>query len=622
LIVEAVGNKTEREAMRYLEDQVYMALLGYKEPVRSGEIGSALDSDKYTSKLLRQVLAASPRFTQIDRKWDLEMRYEDKQVPVERVLREIMKACGQPMLISQIANELSQVYERLPDYYESYLSRVVSDPDKFFRTSDDHYGLSEWLLRVDSDDEEDVIFDNDLSEDVISDLAPKASKVDLGSEAIGTMVAKFIDSIGSEVDNRYVGFFRWRAVKESFDPVAFFEELRQNKSLAWLSNRSWATKKMAQEYESILAGMADRIAEELAEEAPVEKPAKKGKAKEEEEAPVLSLTISDADLDEVVAIIKETGESRVSTILDRIFEISPRDREYAIAAEGLGDAMRTDPRLAWVGTERWRMASTVPKYVSEVPAELAIPQLSFETPEGDQIDIVLEDDGLEGGLKKEVHNPLVQDVGDQDEVTEQEKASKVESARCVLKAHHHKLGTFPLCQIPKAFFPFGPDLIELTLVGDDGKPRGIWVNRETGLIYDMGDWYVDDMPESGAVFELVKTEKPDQFTFVYKNETDPFAFVAQPRLEELIALFEGVGDDLSTFEIMQRIMPYHKKGVAFVTLFTEVNLIRRTGRGMVASILSSYYAFYQRPKSPLWYFDEKKVDQGFKKAKRKYIRKD
>lgn len=621
MIVEVVENKAEREAMRYLEDQAYMALLGYREPVRSGEIGSALDGDKYTSKLLRHVLAASPRFTQIDRKWDLEMRYEDKQVPVERVLREIMKACGQPMLISQIANELSQVYERPSDYYESYLARVVSDPDKFFRTSDDRYGLSEWLLRVDADDEEDIIFDNDLSEEAIAAMGPKASKVDLGSEAIGTMVAKFIDGVGSPVDNRYVGFFRWRALGESFDPVAFFEELRQNKSLVWLSNHSWATKKMAQEYESILAGMADRIAEELLEEAPVEKPAKKGKVVEEE-VPVLSLTISDADLDEVVAIIKETGESRVSTILDRIFEISPRDREYAIAAEGLNDAMRTDPRLAWVGTERWRMAETVPGYVSEVPAEMAIPQLSFETPEGEQIDIVLEDDGLEGGLKKEVHNPLAQDVGDQDEVTEQEKTPKVESARCVLKAHHHKLGTFPLCQIPRTFFPIGPDLIELTLVGEDDKRRGIWVNRETGLIYDMGDWYVDDMPESGAVFELLKTEKPDQFTFVYKNETDPLVFVAQPRLEELIALFEGVGEEMSTFEIMQRIMPYHKKGVAFVTLFTEVNLIRRTPRRIVASILSSYYAFYQRPKSPLWYFDEKKVDQGFKKAKRKYIRKD
>ncbi len=614
-----VENKTEREAMRYLEDQVYMALLGYKEPVRAGEIGGALENDRYTSKLLRTVLASSSRFTQIDRKWDLEMRYEDKQVPVERVLRELMSACGRPMLSCQIANELSQVYERPADYYESYLARVLSDQDKFFRTSDDRYGLREWLLLVDSDEEEDLVFDNDLLDEQIAALEPAAAKAGLGSDAVGTMVAKFVEQVGGPVGNRYLGLFRWRAVGESFDPVSFFEDLYGNKNLVWLSDHSWVTKKMAEEYDRLLGVMADRIAEELMEEAPAETAAKA--EVEEDTAPVLSLTISDADLEEVVEIIKETGESRISAILDRIFEISPRDREYAIAAEGLSDAMRTDPRLAWVGTERWRMADTIPAYVAKIPAGLAIPRLSFETVEGEQIDVELEDDGLEGTLAREIHSPLVQDIGDEDEVTEKDELpAPIESARCVLTAHHHKLGTFPLCQIPKTFFPFGPHLIELTLSDADRK-GSIWVNRDTGLIYDMGDWYTDDMPESGAVFELLKTDKADQFQFVFKNDTDPQVFVAQPRVEELLELSEEAGEKMSTFDTMRRIIAHHTKGVPFVTLFTEVNLVRRTTRRMVASILSSYYAFYQRGKSALWLVDEKKVDQGFKKAKKKYVRK-
>lgn len=613
-----VENKTEAEAIRYLEDQAYVAMLGYKEPVRSGDIGGALENDKYTSKLIRHVLASSPRFTQIDRKWDLEMRYEDKQVPVERVLRELIKTCGRPMLTCQIANELSQVYERPAEYYESYLARVLSDTDKFFRTSDDRYGLSEWLLLVDSDDEEDVIFDNDLSEEQIAALEPQATKAGLGSEAVGTMVAKFVEGMGSAVDHRYLSFFRWRAVGESFDPVAFFEELYHNKNLVWLTAHSWVTKKMADGYDDLLASMADRIAEELMEEAPAETVQKA--EVDEDLPPVLSLTISDADLEEVVSIIKETGESRISTILDRIFEISPRDREYAIASEGLNDAMRTDPRLTWVGTERWRMASTVPDYVSQVPEALAISKLSFETMDGDQIDVEIEDDGLEGGLDKEIHSALVQDVGDEDEVTKKDMAAKGKSVRCVLKAHHHKLGTFPLCQIPKSFFPFGAPLLELTLIDGDTR-RNVWANRDTGLMYDMGDWYTDDMPESGAVFELAKTDKPDQFQFVYKDETDPLVFVPQPRVEELLDLSAEAGDKYSVYELMQRIIGHHTKGVPFVTLFTEVNLVRRTSRRMVASILSSYYAFYQRGKSALWLVDEKKVDQGFKKAKRKYIRK-
>ena len=58
-----------------------------------------------------------------------------------------------------------------------------------------------------------------------------------------------------------------------------------------------------------------------------------------------------------------------------------------------------------------------------------------------------------------------------------------------------------------------------------------------------------------------------------------------------------------------------------MTLWAEVNVIRRTTRRVVASNLASYHAFYQRPPgSDVWIFDERKVTQGRKKTKRKYLR--
>lgn len=615
----AVKDKIEKEAACYLEDQVYRALLGYKEPVRSAEIVGALKRETYTARLVRHVLAASPRFAQIDRKWDLEIRYEDKQRPVERVLREIISGCGRPMSVQEIANELSQVYERPADYYESYVAKLLCDEDKFFRTSEGLFGLRQWLLKITSDEEEDVVFDNDLLEEEIAALEKHAGKINWASKVVGTTVTKFLDAVKSPLDNKIVGLFRWRAVGTGFDPVAFFEKLYQNRNLVWLSDGRWATSGMVGKFNKLLTKLADKIEEGVLEAAPAEVVEKA--AVEEDMAPVLSLTISDADLDEIVGIIKVEGETRLGTILDRVFEISLRDREYTIAAEGLSDAMRTDPRLVWVGTERWRMADSIPDHVTVVPAKLEIPRLRFETAEGEQIDVELEDQGLEGKLKQEIRNPLVQDVGDEEEITEQDELPTVESARCVLTYHHRQLGTFPLCQIPKTFFPLGPPLVEVTLV-KERKHGEVWINRDTGLMYDLKKWYAKDMPESGAVFELLKMERPDECHFVYKDDTDPLVFIAHSRVEELRHLSKEAKESLSTFDIMRRIMPYHKKGVAFVALFTEVNLVRRTTRRMVASILSSYYAFYQRPKSPLWYFDEKKVDQGFKKAKRKYIRKE
>ncbi len=603
--------------MRYLEDQAYGALLGYKEPVRSAEIIAAVGKDQYSAKLIRHVLSASSRFTQIDRRWDLEVRYEDRQRPMERVLAEIISYSGRPLSAQQIANELSSIYERHADYYETMVPRMLTDETRFFQTSDGLYGTTDWILQVTSEVEDDVIFDNDLDEQEIANLEKSATKIDWASDELSVQVIKFVSAVGSPVSNKYIGLFRWRALGDAFDPVASFEKLMHNPKLVWMSDGKWATAAMAGEYDKILTTTADRLSEEIMEEAP-QAVVEKAEAAEEV-APTLSLTISDRDLDEVAQIISEKGEARLALIIETIFEISPRDPIYQVAAEGLSDAMRLDSRFIWVGAERWRMEGSIPDYVHEIPASLEIPKLSFENMDGEQLEVELDDEGLEGALPTEVHNVLVQDVHDQDPITEQDEMPRTESARCVLTRHHKALGTFPLCQIPRSFLPLGPSVIKVTLI--DGDKKGdVWINCETGLIYDMGQWYTDAMPESGAVFELIKTDKPDEFQFSYQEKTDPLIYIGEERIGELEAL-QPRAQGLSTFDLMLEIMEAHRKGVPYVRLFTEVNIVRRTSRRLVASILSSYYAFYQRPKTELWGIDDKKIDQGFKKAKRKYVRK-
>jgi hypothetical protein len=615
-----IENPKEREAIRYLEDQAYEALLGYKEPVRSAEILAAIGKDQYSSKLIRHVLAASDRFFQIDRRWDLAARYEDKQKPVERVLTEIFRNYGRPMTVQQAANELASVYERPTDYYEAVAARILGNKIKFFCISGGLYGLREWLLEVTSNEEEDIIFDNDLDPAEIEALEKYAAKVNWPSGDVVDSVSKFIDIVDTPVSNKMVGFFLWRALSEAFDPVDVFDKLYHSDNLIWFSDSRWAVKRMVDEYDKLLVEMADQIAEEIIEEAPqaVVEVAEIA----ENVAPSLSLTISERDLDEVAQIVSSAGVARMPDILETIFEISPNEPIYAVAAEGLADAMRADPRFTWVGDDRWRLTETIPAYVREIPPALIIPKRYYETPEGEPVEVELEDEGLEGGLDKEVHNPLVQDVGDQDPVTELDELPPMDSVRCVLTRHHKISGTFPLCQIPKTFFPFGPHILELTLT-DGSKRSNIWVNRDTGIIYDMDKWYTESMPDSGAVFELVKTEKPDEFQFVYESKTDPFVFITPARIQELLRLAENPDTEkMSTFELLIRLMEAHRKGVPFITLFTEVNIVRRTTRRLVASVLSSYYAFYQKPNTALWMFDEKKVDQGFKKAKRKYVRKE
>jgi len=78
--------------------------------------------------------------------------------------------------------------------------------------------------------------------------------------------------------------------------------------------------------------------------------------------------------------------------------------------------------------------------------------------------------------------------------------------------------------------------------------------------------------------------------------------------------------EMSTFDIICRILSFHRIGLHFLRLFAEVNVVRRVGKRLVASILSSYHCFREKQNAPgVWQFDERKVSQGFNKAKRKYI---
>ena len=90
------------------------------------------------------------------------------------------------------------------------------------------------------------------------------------------------------------------------------------------------------------------------------------------------------------------------------------------------------------------------------------------------------------------------------------------------------------------------------------------------------------------------------------------------RMEELRELASRA-EDISTFEVIREVMVHWPKGADFLTLLWEVNVVRRTSRRMLASLLSSYLCFYQRSGSPVWHYDHKKVEQGFDKSKKKFI---
>jgi hypothetical protein len=139
-------------------------------------------------------------------------------------------------------------------------------------------------------------------------------------------------------------------------------------------------------------------------------------------------------------------------------------------------------------------------------------------------------------------------------------------------------------------------------------------------MYGLIDWWLDQPIESGAVFTLTRTPELNVFDFAYLDQPDPVVYISTQRMEELRTL-GAEAEGKSTLDLLIEVMSHWPKGADYLTVLAEINVARRTSRRLVASLLSSYQCFYQRSGSPVWHFDSKKVEQGFDKSKKKFIKK-
>jgi len=238
------------------------------------------------------------------------------------------------------------------------------------------------------------------------------------------------------------------------------------------------------------------------------------------------------------------------------------------------------------------------------------------------MDEEIEDEGFAGTLRSEVMSPLVQDAGDDEGRYTGDQPADASSVRLVLKAHHKEIGTFPLCQVPDSFFPDDADVVEITIRDPNGEAHSVIVNNAIRLAFNLFGLYEFLPADSGAVFHLHRTARPYEFRFEPTEQDDPQVYLAPARLSELLALREQAEEsgDLATFDIACEVLAHHTKGLDFVQAMAEVNIVRRVTRRKLASILSNYYCFVQKPGQNLWRFDAKKRDLGTDRAKRKYIK--
>ena len=333
------------------------------------------------------------------------------------------------------------------------------------------------------------------------------------------------------------------------------------------------------------------------------------------------MVITPADVEEAFKHLRKRKKPQTApALVESIFEYGPTSRRFQETVEQLSAALALDSRFLRVGGQTWALPDMMPKHTDQVPAELvAVPVEQGE----EAVDAELEDEGLEPVLVGWVHDPRYEDFGEEREIDISPEQQSTDELRYVLLHDHWKAGTLKVRVCDRRFYPSESDLVCAALVDkESNKSYPVWLSYTTSLLYELDQWYADRDLRPGAIFTVAHGAGPDEFIVSYTGETDPYSALTDERLKQLEAIRkEAAKGHWSVFRIMQETFAAHEKGIPFMTVWSEVNAVRRTTRRAVASDLSSYHAFTQRPAgSDLWFFDERKVSQGRKKTKRRFVR--
>ncbi len=610
------SDPTEALAQEVLVTLLHRVLVRLGEPARVPEIVRELGDDAVTTALARYTMEQHPRrFVAVDRRWDIAQRYLDSQRPQERTLEEIVTLYGAALPVAEASGELAHVYGRPREHFDEVAPRLLGRPHFFPVSEGLAHGLRAWLLDTEEEREADVLFYNYLSAAALAPFEAAAAEADWETDPLGSASRLLAAADGQPVDNRLIQFFAWRALGENFDAAALYDLLHaQGDALLALPDHRWLSGDALETLRAVWRTQAAHVAD-LAPEEPA------ATATSEMAAAAQPLVVTDEDMTELEKFFAGREEAvGVPDLLTGVLEIPASSRTFAEDTQALVQTLRGRPdQFLWVGTDRFRAAGTMPPYIGQLPESLTFPTLPrFETADGEILDQPLADAAFEESLAEDILNPVAQDINDQeaDDATRWPEGVSADapSLRLVLKAHHKEIGTFPLAQIPFGFFPTEPNIVELTFRDAAGTAYPVYVDYDVQLVYGLFDLYAEIAADSGAVFHLEKTEDAAEYRFTQDAETDPGVFVSPARLEDLLEFrTEAEAGPVSTYDIVRRILDHYRKGVSFLTLLTEANLVRRTPRRLIASILSGYHAFH--PRAGRWTFDTKREPEGFDRSK-------
>lgn len=594
----------ELQARTYADQLIVRELSKLDGALKLSDIADTLNPDGLGLGAIKSLLATNPDlFVYHERRWIPKARLESYGRPVAEIVRSVVQGYLAPMPYATLIEEIQRIWEYGTVFDEGVIQRLLNKDSRFVQDPHGRVMLAKWGFDATDEETDRALEINGVSKDDFVALKAKLAGHDWKPAGA---VSKAIAS-HAPTSLRLLGAVAWDALNgqdpraiHMYDNGAFLSEALNTPGFVYVADGTIHPESAVKNWIGIATKLADKLAPTVSIEdaQPIE--------------------VKPEDVGKLVDRIKNSPNSVTATkILEDVYEITPTSKTFPDDLSNVMDVLKSESSINWVGGDRFRAAIDVPDFYHAVPDPFFFPATDVLNEEGEPVDIELLDDGLNSSLRKLLSHPLATDVLDED--IQPAPKQMPETLRLVLKSIHRELGTFPLCQIPTNWLDGKPNLQELIFIDPAGRELQVWANLEARLMYNLIDWWFEQATESGAVFTLTKTNRPNVFEFAWLDQPDPVVYISTQRMEQLRNIGEQF-DGRSTLDVLIEVFNQWPKGADFLTLQAEVNVARRSSRRLIASLLSSYQCFYQRSGSPVWHFDAKKVEQGFDKSKKKYIK--
>lgn len=603
-MAKAVSIKNEDlKARSYVDRLILEKIIQLQSVVKVSDIADKLEHKGIGLATVRALLASdSHRFAYHERNWVPAARLEGTDKTVAEKLKLHLERLGGPMSVDLFVHEFEYSDFHPNNQLENIIIRLAMNNPHFILTDKNEIILSSWTFQAAAEPLERALTINEVSQEDFNQCSKTLSEINWrDADAIQKALRKC-----APISAKTLGAVAWAALTPPelsgiliFDWREFGSKLFASEGYIFGTDGLFYPETEASNW----IQSSIKIAEHAIPTIEIED--------------IVPVEIKPEDLEKMIGKIQSADSTITSTrLLEEFYEITPAVKTFREDIANLNQALTHDHRVVWVGGDRFKVQGTIPELIHQIPEPFYYHSSELQNEEGELIDFEINEEGISTSLRKLLLHPLAMDVLDEEKMAAPKTIP--EQLRLVLRPIHRELGTFPLCQIPTGWLDSDPEIQEFIFIDPTGRELQVWANLQTRLMFNLLDWWYEQPTESGAVFTLTKTSKKNIFEFQWMDQPDPVVYITNQRMEQLREI-QSQSENKSTFEILKEVLSHWPKGADFLTLFWEVNVVRKSKRALIASLLSSYLCFYQRSGSPVWHYDAKKVELGVDKTKKKFI---